>query len=162
MKTLSASDRSRNVHGVTMKQERFAQEVAINGRSLVDAYCIAYGIKLVKPHHRTDASNTAGIPAVDRRIARLLAEQKENMVRDSFAIRRYVFTGLMRETEPENNPSPSARVAALVKLGEIDIVGMFRPAKEVAKEERRPEDIEMELRDRLARLAKPRDRAVED
>ena len=47
------------------------------------------------------------------------------MMRDSVAIRRHVFSRLLAESQNMASKA-SERISALVALGKIDIVGMFR------------------------------------
>ena len=66
----------------------------------------------------------------------LLKEQEAAMHRDSVAIRRHVFSGLMKESRNEQ-AKPSERIAALIALGKIDLVSMFREVRTI--EDRRGE-----------------------
>ena len=68
------------------------------------------------------------------------------------SIRRHVFNGLMEESR-NVKAKPSERILALIALGKIDVVSMFRempPDKQVI--ERDPAIIELELRDRRRAL----------
>ena len=82
----------------------------------------------------------------------LLKQHEAAMVRDSVAIRRHVFSGLMKESRNEE-AKPSERIAALVALGKIDIVSMFREVRSIEdRTERRPDEVEAELRSKLREL----------
>lgn len=97
------------------------------------------------------ASKAFRVAAVRHRVDMLLRQQTEAMMRDSIAIRRHVFAGLLKESTGAEKASD--RISALVSLGKIDIVGMFREIHGIERiEDRPPEVIEAELREKLAPL----------
>jgi hypothetical protein len=92
---------------------------------------------------------------VRERVEVLLKQQTDNMMRDSVAIRRHVFSGLMAESINKESKA-SERISALLALGKIDMVGMFREIHGVERiDDRPPEIIEQELRAKLAPLLVP-------
>lgn len=141
-----------NEWGLTAKQEGFAQDVAL-GVPLVQAYAKNYDVKsATSPTTYNAASDLAQMPKIVDRLAYLYKEQEKRMMRDAVAIRRHVFQGLIKESENEKNPA-AARVRALELLGKIDIVSMFKDRTEVEiHDNRKPEDIENELKDKLRKL----------
>lgn len=150
-------NRAITTDGLTPKQELFAQEVA-KGSTLSDAYRASYNADTmaVNTIHNA-ASDLAKQPRIQARVQQLLKEQERLMLRDSIAIRRHVFSGLMRESEVSELSSPMSRLKALELLGKIDIVSMFKERSEATiVDERKPEDLQAELRDRLkALMGKP-------
>jgi hypothetical protein len=144
-------DRGRTVDGLTPKQERFAQEVA-KGSTLSDAYRAAYDVENSKDNTiHGAASDLMGQGHIAARVRELLKEQERMMLKDAVAIRRHVFNGLMKESEDADSP-PAARIRALELLGKIDIVSMFKERTEHVTDERKPEDIEKVLKERLRAL----------
>lgn len=137
--------------GLTVRQEQFAQLVA-KGDSLADAYRKAYTAKGKTTTVHRAASALMGNIKVHSRIEALLKDIESHMHRDAVTIRRHVFAGLMKESR-NDKAKPSERIAALIALGKIDVVSMFRempPDRTVS--ERDPQVIELELRDRLRDL----------
>jgi hypothetical protein len=89
---------------------------------------------------------------VRARVDMLLKQIEGHMHRDSVAIRRHVFSGLMKESKNEK-AKPSERIQALIALGKIDVVGMFREVElSRGKDEREPEEVERDLRAKLREL----------
>jgi hypothetical protein len=143
-----------NAHGLTPKQELFAQLLA-RGKSLSDAYREAYNSSGKYQTVNNSASRLWSNPMVRERVEVLLKQQTDNMMRDSVAIRRHVFSGLMAESINKESKA-SERISALLALGKIDMVGMFREIHGVERiDDRPPEIIEQELRAKLAPLLVP-------
>jgi hypothetical protein len=138
-------------HGLSPKQEAFAQLV-VRGENLSDAYRATYRAGGKPASINVSASKLAKNAKVRSRIEALLKQAEASMHRDSVAIRRHVFSGLMKESRNET-AKPSERISALIALGKIDVVGMFRDVHTVqALDERRPEEVENELRSKLREL----------
>ena len=77
------------------------------------------------------------------------------MHRDAVAIRRHVFSRLMSESRDMTSKA-SERISALIALGKIDVVSMFREVRTIESGmERNPEEVETELRSKLRELFKP-------
>lgn len=146
-----------NEFGLTAKQERFCQFVAEGDGPIVHAYRRAYDVADPSgQHHYTAASELYSLPKIQDRVAALLKQRERSMMRDSVAIRRHVFEGLIRESQPEAGTA-STRVRALELLGKIDIVSMFKEIKEVEIHDvRKSPDIEDELRSKLRALMVPK------
>ncbi len=139
----------RNEYGLTAKQEQFCQFIAI-GDSQADAYRKAFDVKTAKPETIWQmASKMSAKPMVKARVNALFKEQSATMVKDAVGIRKHVFNGLLKESQ-NDDAKPGERIKALVALGQIDIVGMFREKTSETAREVSPEELERELRDRLA------------
>lgn len=137
-----------NAYGLTPKQELFAQLVS-RGSNLSEAYRDSHGSKGNVATVNNAASRLWSRPEVRLRVEALLKEQERAMMRDSVAIRHHVFRGLLAESQSTKNKG-SERIAALIALGKIDMVGMFRELHGVERtEDRTAEDIERELQAKL-------------
>lgn len=146
-----ARQNSANEHGLTPKQEAFAQLVA-RGESLSDAYRHSYAANGKAVTINVAASKLASQAKVRLRIDALLKQMEATMHRDAVAIRRHVFAGLMRESR-DMEAKASERISALVALGKIDVVGMFREVRVVeAGPERSADEVERDLRVKLREL----------
>jgi len=139
---------------LTPRQEAFARLVA-QGHSLSDAYRGTYSSRGKASTVNVSASQLAKTPKIHNRIEVLLKQQEMAMHRDAVAIRRHVFAGLMRESRNET-ARPSERISALIALGKIDVVSMFREVRSIEdRTERKPEEVEAELRSKLRELFRP-------
>src|SRR4051794_5553624 len=114
----------RNANGLTVKQELFAQFLA-RGENLSDSYREAYASTGNAKTVNESASRLWQKPEIRARVEALCQRQSAEMMRDSIAIRRDVFSRLLAESQKMENKG-SERIAALVALGKIDTVGMFR------------------------------------
>lgn len=142
---------SRLSHGLSPRQEAFAQLVA-RGETLSDAYRATYRAGGKAASINVSASKLAKHAKVRTRIEGLLKQAEASMHRDAVSIRRHVFSGLMKESR-NDEAKPSERIAALIALGKIDVVSMFREVHTaLVPDERRPEEVETELRSKLREL----------
>jgi hypothetical protein len=133
------------------RQEGFAQLVA-RGETLSDAYRATYRAGGKAKSINEAASKLARLAKVRARIDELLKQVEAAMHRDAVAIRRHVFSGLMKESR-NDEAKPSERISALIALGKIDVVSMFREVHTaLVPDERRPEEVEHELRSKLREL----------
>lgn len=144
--------------GLTAKQNGFAQAVA-KGATQSDAYRMNYDVSNMKPPAIwSAASELMDNPKVAARVKHLLEQQEERMLRDAVRIRRHVMENLLRESndfEKENGASASTRLRALELLGKVDFVRLFsQKGNEEERQDRKPEEIEAELRDKLRSLFK--------
>lgn len=136
---------------LTPRQEAFAQLVA-TGHSLSDAYRATYSSRGKSSTVNVSASKLAKTPKIFHRVEMLLKQQEATMHRDAVAIRRHVFSGLMAESR-NALAKPSERITALIALGKIDVVSMFREVRSIEdRSERKPEEVEAELRSKLREL----------
>ena len=135
-------------HGLTPKQELFCQLVA-RGQNLSDSYREAYASTGNANTVNQSASKLWSNPKVWQRVEDLCRQASNAMMRDSVAIRRHVFSRLLAESQ-DMRSKPSERISALLALGRIDTVGMFRELHAVERlSDRPPEEIERELNDKL-------------
>jgi hypothetical protein len=143
-----------NEHGLTEKQEMFAQGVA-KGLTLAEAYRSSYNADEMKQASiYSEASRLMDNPAIAARAKALMARrQEQTFALDSMRVRQHVFDRLMIESVTDENP-PAARIKALELLGKIDVVSMFKelkgPADELGKLDER--DLQAKLQEALGRL----------
>lgn len=138
-----------NSHGLTDKQEMFAQGV-LKYPSIAEAYRQSYDAENMSVNSiYSEASKLMDHPAVAARVKGLMTarEDKRNGM-DAMRIRRHVFDRLMVESVDDESP-PAARIKALELLGKIDVVSMFKESKHGDAVE--PDDIEG-LQDKLKTL----------
>lgn len=119
-----------NEWGLTDKMESYALLVA-KGSTLADAYRGSYNAEgMVESSIYSEASKLMDNPRVAARIKALMAQANERHQVDAARIRRHVMDGLLRESVDFSDKSnASARIKALVALGNVDVVGMFREQK---------------------------------
>lgn len=143
----------KNKWGLTPKQENFARNVS-KGLSYTESYRLAYDTARMKATSiQTAASMLMDNERVARRVGMLLDERaKHSMASDAKAIRMHVIEKLLLESEKDDSPA-SARIAALVALGKLDIVGVFKEKTEgETSKKRKVEDIEAALNAKLEAL----------
>lgn len=139
--------------GLTPKQEAFAFAVA-SGMTLADAYRSSYDCEEAKPSSiYSDASKLMDRPLVAQRIKQLLEDRyNKSLIHNVKAVRQHIFDRLMIESLDYKNRD-TARLKALELLGKVDVVGMFKENIEARPvDQRKPDDIEQEIRTRLAAL----------
>lgn len=138
-----------NDWGLTEKQEAFARGVA-KGLTLSDSYRAAYDAEGMKDASiQSEASKLLDNPRVASRVKVLIDRANEKHEVDAARIRRHVMDRLLMESVDMKSPA-NARIAALVALGRVDVVGMFKEQK--GKEEERMDTDK--LKDKLATLLK--------
>lgn len=138
--------------GLTLKQEQFAVSVA-TGMTMAAAYRDAYDAEDMKPSAiYTAASLLMDKPNVVQRVNAILEDRyNKSLMHNVRHIRQHVFDRLMEESVNPKNPA-SVRVQATVWLGKVDVVGMFKENIEATMtDKRKPEEIEAEIKLRLAR-----------
>ena len=140
-----------NAQGLTPKQEFFAQLLA-RGKNFSDAYRESYSSSGNAATINGSASRLWRRPEIRARVEELCQQQSSMMMRDAVAIRRHVFSRLLAESQNMASKA-SERISALVALGKIDIVGMFREVHAVERlSDRPPAEIEAELRSKMAQF----------
>lgn len=143
-----------NEHGLTEKQEMFAQGVA-KGLTLADAYRSSYDASRMSDGSiYSEASRLMDNPAIAARAKGLMSRRQEKtLALDAMRIRRHVFDRLMVESVSDESP-PSARIRALELLGKIDVVGMFKEHKGQSDDIERMDEVELQsrLREMLGRM----------
>lgn len=151
--TSDGRDIRKNDDGLTPSQAEFALAVA-SGMTLADAYRSAYNAENMRPTSiYTAASLLMDRPAVAQRVKQVLDDRyAKSLFHNVKHVRQHVLDRLMAESVDMKSP-PSARIQAVVWLGKVDFVGMFKENTEDLKPDRRKaEDIEQEIRQRLAKL----------
>jgi len=150
---LSAGQGKDSINGLTAKQEAFCQEVA-KGSNLSAAYRIAYNAENMKPNIiNNEACKLMARQDIAARVNRLIEERQAKSSHDATRIRQHVIEKLWLESQDSKNPA-TVRVRALELLGKMTTVSLFtdRVMTETV-EARSPEDIEQQIRDKLAKMA---------
>jgi hypothetical protein len=148
-----AAGQGKDANGLTVKQELFCQEVA-KGSSLSAAYRVAYNAENMKPNIiNNEACKLMARQDIADRVNRLIEERQAKSSHDSTRIRQHVIEKLWLESQDSKNPA-TVRVRALELLGKMTTVSLFtdRVMTETI-EVRSPEDIEQQIKDKIAKLA---------
>ena len=148
-----AAGQGKDSNGLTVKQEIFCQEVA-KGSSLSAAYRAAYNSENMKPAIiNSEACKLMARPIIAARVNALIEEKQAKTSHDSARIKQHVIEKLWLESQDTKNPA-TVRVRALELLGKMTSVSLFteRVMTETV-EARSPEDIEQQIRDKLAKIA---------
>jgi hypothetical protein len=148
-----AAGQGKDSNGLTVKQEVFCQEVA-KGSSLSAAYRVAYNSENMKPAIvNSEACKLMARPIIAARVNMLIEERQAKTSHDSARIKQHVIEKLWLESQDTKNPA-TVRVRALELLGKMTTVSLFtdRVMTETI-DARSPEDIEQQIKDKLAKLA---------
>jgi Terminase small subunit len=147
-----AGTQNRARHGLTAKQEAFAQAVS-NGLTLADAYRAAYQASGMKDATVwSEASRLMSNPRVAARIDQLIRAKEQETLHDVVRMRRLVIERLHREAL--HAETASGRIRALELLGKLDIVGLFKPsASDQITEPLTASQLEDQIRLRLAHFS---------
>ena len=148
-----SAGQGKDSNGLTAKQEAFCQEVA-KGSNLSAAYRVAYDAQNMKPNIiNNEACKLMGRQDIANRVNMLITENQAKSSHDSARIKQHVIEKLWLESQDTKNPA-TVRVRALELLGKMTSVSLFteRVMTETV-EARSPEDIEQQIRDKLAKIA---------
>jgi hypothetical protein len=148
-----AAGQGKDSNGLTVKQELFCQEVA-KGSSLSAAYRVAYNSENMKPNIvNNEACKLMARRDIADRVNTIIAENQAKSSHDSARIKQHVIEKLWLESQDTKNPA-TVRVRALELLGKMTTVSLFtdRVMTETI-DARSPEDIEQQIKDKLAKLA---------
>ena len=138
-------------HGLTHKQERFAELVA-DGNTLAKSYRGAYATANMKPSTvRRNASALMDNAIIAERIRSLLAVKESEHLQDAARIRRFVIERLHQIVD-DPDATYASRVSSLVALGRIDVVGMFREKAESPSDNKTADQLKKEIEERLTRF----------
>lgn len=138
-------------HGLTYKQETFAQLVA-EGKTLAEAYRTAYDASAMKPSHiYSEASRMRSKDKIAARIDALVDKRMRKKSHDAARTRAFILDQLMEIAENEKT-TPANRIKALELLGKVDTVGLFKERVENETIKRSPEQVEREIKQRLAKF----------
>jgi phage terminase small subunit len=118
---------TKNEHGLTVKQERFAQAYVETG-SASEAYRQAFNAEKMKPATVwVESSKLLNSPKVASRVEAINKAIEEKNRLNGTRLREIVRSGLLNEAQTAD--SPSARIAALKLLGELSDVQAFGPQR---------------------------------
>lgn len=148
-----AAGQGKDANGLTVKQELFCQEVA-KGSSLSAAYRVAYNSENMKPNIvNNEACKLMARRDIADRVNTIIAENQAKTSHDSARIKQHVIEKLWLESQDTKNPA-TVRVRALELLGKMATVSLFTDRVQTETiEARSPEDIEQQIRDKLAKIA---------
>lgn len=136
-------------HGLTAKQEAFAQQVA-KGKTLSDAYRHSYDAENMKDATVwNEASRLMDNPQVSARVKSIQDAVEAKTLHDQARLKRLVLERLHQEAMTAD--SDSARIRALELLGKS--IAMFTDKVEQETNEKSANELERELIDRLSRLS---------
>jgi len=123
-----ANGQGKNAHGLTTKQEAFAQGVGTRGETLAQAYRSAYDAANMAPASiHAEACRLMANPVIASRVNALVRAKQVSAQHDAARIRAHVIDRLHQESiDPDS--SPAARVRALELLGKMGSVALFTPA----------------------------------
>jgi hypothetical protein len=119
-----------------------------------DAYRAAYNAAdMTSDNINNEAYKLMRRPEVISRVNTLVDDRMRKTSHDSARIKQHVIEKLWLESQDTKNPA-TVRVRALELLGKMTTVSLFteRVMTETV-EARSPEDIEQQIRDKLAKLA---------
>ena len=150
-----ARGQGKDLHGLTVKQEAFAQGVGTRGETLATAYRAAYDAqKMAAATIHAEACRLMANPLIAARVNQLVKQKQARSSYDSVRIMSHVVERLHAESIDPDNP-PSARVRALELLGRLGAVQAFAPVTADAGTDAAPADLAASLEARLrAMLAK--------
>jgi hypothetical protein len=141
-------------NGLTSRQEQFCQGVGTHLLSQSDAYRAAYNAEnMTSDNINNEAYKLMRRPEVISRVNTLVDDRMRKTSHDSARIKQHVIEKLWLESQDTKNPA-TVRVRALELLGKMTTVSLFtdRVMTETV-EARSPEDIEQQIRDKLAKMA---------
>jgi hypothetical protein len=134
---------------LTEKQMAFAGFVA-NGLNYKESYRKAYGAKNYSESAlAVEASRMMKDERIQQAVNDLKADIKSTKKAHEKLTGKWILQRLVDEAMDETNP-PSTRVRALELLGKSE--GIFEENTKLTVEHRRPEDVERELKEKLAEM----------
>lgn len=138
--------------GLTAKQQVFVA-MSFSGLSDIEAYRRSYdcgGMTLASIGRQ--AANVAHHPMVAAKIRQLQGNRDQQSTLASSLSREWIQQRIMKlATDADKD---SVKLAALVALGKVVGIDLFRETTRVERIERTPADIDRELEERLGSLAK--------
>ena len=143
----------KNEHGLTVKQEAFAQGVAA-GNTLTAAYKAAYNTENMLIETTTqNACRLMANSNVAARVNMLVEKKSRKTTHDAARIKATVIERLQIEASDKANPA-SVRVRALELLGKLTDVAAFRERVTTETVDVTVDDLEAQLEERLRSLLK--------
>lgn len=149
-----SAGQGKDLNGLTSRQEQFCQGVGTHLLSQSDAYRAAYNAEnMTSDNINNEAYKLMRRPEVISRVNALIEIRMAKTSHDSARIKQHVIERLWIESQDTKNPA-TTRVRALELLGKMTTVSLFtdRVMTETV-EARSPEDIEQQIKDKLAKLA---------
>jgi hypothetical protein len=149
-----AAGQGKDSNGLTSRKEQFCQGVGTHLLSQSDAYRAAYNAQnMTSDNINNEAYKLMRRPEVISRVNTLVDDRMRKTSHDSARIKQHVIEKLWLESQDTKNPA-TVRVRALELLGKMTTVSLFteRVMTETV-EARSPEDIEQQIRDKLAKMA---------
>lgn len=148
-----AKGQGKDANGFTVKQEAFCQNMA-DLMTGADAYRKAYNADNMAPHTiHNEACKLLARPDIAARINTLIEQKRARSSHDAARIKASVIERLQIEANDSKNPA-SVRVRALELLGKMTDVSLFTDRVETKTvDDRTPDAIKEELKQRLAKLA---------
>ena len=141
----------KDIHGLTPKQEKFIQEL-LKGNSASDSYRRAYNAKGMKASAiHTEASKLKSSPKLTLRYKSLLRRKEEYALNSSLSLRQLVLENLRKEALDKSNNS-SSRIRAWELLGKTSDVGLFIERIETITKDRTPEEVMVEIEEKLEKV----------
>ena len=136
---------------LTIKQERFAQEVA-SGKTLTESYRLAYDASNMQTDTiQAQASRLMADHRIAARVNEIFGAKKARESHDAARIRAHVIERLQIESiDPES--SASARIRALELLGKLGGVAAFDKPTEEAASHTDADSLAATLQDKLKGL----------
>jgi len=145
------TNKVKDIHGLTPKQEVFVQEL-LKGNSASDSYRTAYNAKGMKASAiHCEASKLKSSPKVAQRYKTLLKRKEEYALNSSLSLRQLVLENLRKEALDMDNNS-SSRIRAWELLGKTSDVGLFIERIETITKDRTPEEVMSEIEEKLGKV----------
>jgi len=145
------TNKVKDIHGLTPKQEVFVQEL-LKGNSASDSYRTAYNAKGMKASAiHCEASKLKSSPKVSQRYKTLLKRKEEYALNSSLSLRQLVLENLRKEALNMDN-NESARIRAWELLGKSSDVGLFIERIETTTMARTPEEVMSEIEEKLEKV----------
>ena len=145
-------DTDHPLEGLTTRQSQFARK-AFNGASYADAYRDTYDCSgLSQDQIRHNAGELSRHPLVSAKLRALRLEADKAATLAPGVTKAFVLNGLMNLAL--NAEKESVQLGAYVWLGKTAGIDLFRETTRIERVERTPEQIDAELRQRLAELGR--------
>lgn len=140
------------LQGLTGKQFLFAN-LLVQGLPKNQAYAVAYDCPTMSPEAVSQAAwELSRHPKVVAKVADLRLKIEHQTTLAPSLSREWILNGIMDLAA--NAKKENVRLAAYVNLGKVAGIDLFRETTRVERVNRTPEDLDRELQERLADMAK--------
>lgn len=140
------------MQGLTGKQFQFANLV-VQGVPKIDAYARVYDVSDMKRESIGPAAHALSRnPKVAAKIEQLRSKIEEQTTLAPSLSREWVLDGIMGLAR--NSQKDSVRLQSYIALGKVAGIDLFRETTRVERVTRTPEELDAELQQRLAEMAK--------